>query len=291
MSHLVAMVDELSFALVLGSLGWFFFVQTPVLMKRMGRDRFVPLQLSLVRPLFRTVLALTTIGAIGAVLSTTAHLALGSAAASWLLSVLLLFVVAPRAMRAGGASLAESLDPEQQKALGRFTVDGGGDSTKVWHRVLGLLTIAVVIVSGAHLVVTRESPEHPHPEPEPANATPPSHADHSHPPAAPAAARVSPRWKANPETTEGVRAMQAIVTRAKSNALTKSEAGSELRMAFQEIFTRCTMTGEAHEALHGFLMPTGALLDELDAASTSEQSAAVLSRLEAKLATYGDTFE
>ncbi|MBL8935305.1 MAG: DUF4149 domain-containing protein [Archangium sp.] len=283
MSHLAAVVDEFAFALVLGSLGWFFFVQTPVLMKRMGRDRFVPLQLSLVRPLFRTVLALATIGAIGAFLSTTAHLALGSAAASWLLSVLLLFVVAPRAMRAGGASLAESLDPEQQKALGRFTVDGGGDSTKVWHRVLGLLTIAVVIVSGAHLVVSRESPDHPYPAAEPA--------DHSHTHTAPEAARVSPRWTANPETTEGVHAMQAIVTRAKSNALSKTEASSELRMAFQEIFTRCTMTGEAHEALHGFLLPTGALLDELDAATTSDQAAAVLSRLEAKLATYGDTFE
>lgn len=271
MSHLAAVVDEFSFALVLGSLGWFFFVQTPVLMKRMGRDRFVPLQLSLVRPLFRTVLGLATVGLVAAVLSTTAQLALGSAAASWILSLLLLLVVVPRAVRAGGASLAESLDPEQQKALGRFTVDGGGDSTKVWHRVLGLLTVAVVVVSGAHLVISREPAVHTHPAPETAHA--------------------SPRWKANAETTEGVHAMQAIVTRAKSNALSKTEASSELRMAFQEIFTRCTMTGEAHEALHGFLMPTGALLDELDAASTSEQSAVVLSRLEAKLATYGDTFE
>lgn len=275
MNHLAAGVDEFAFALVLGSLGWFFFVQTPVLMKRMGRDRFVPLQLSLVKPLFRTVLGLVTVGGVAAFLSTTAHLALGSAAVSWVLSVVLLFVVAPRAMRAGGASLAESLDSEQQKALGRFTVDGGGDSTKVWHRVLGLLTIAVVVVSGAHLVVSREpAAEHVH-----AAAPEPTHA------------HAPKRWKANPETTEGVNAMQAIVTRAKANVLTKTEARSELRMAFQEIFTRCTITGEAHEALHGFLMPTGALLDELAAASTSEQSTAALSRLEAKLATYGDTFE
>lgn len=271
MSHLAAVVDEFAFALVLGSLGWFFFVQTPVLMKRMGRDRFVPLQLSLVGPLFRTVLGVATVGLVAAVLSTTAQLALGSAAAAWVLSVLLLLVVVPRAVRAGGASLSESLAPEQQQALGRFTVDGGGDATKGWHRVLGLSTIAVVVLSGAHLVVSREPPSHTHQAPEPAHA--------------------SPRWKANRETTEGVRAMQAIVTRAKANALTKSEAGSELRMAFQEIFTRCTMTGEAHEALHGFLLPTGALLDELDAATTSDQAAAVLSRLEAKLATYGDTFE
>jgi hypothetical protein len=281
MSHVAAVVDEFAFALVLGSLGWFFFVQTPVLMKRMGRDRFVPLQLSLVKPLFRTVLVLVSVGAVAAYLSTTAHHALGSAAASWVLSVVLLFVVAPRAMRAGGASLAEWLDPEGQKALGRFTVDGGGDSTKVWHRVLGLLTIAVVVLSGAHLVISREPAEHAH-----ASASPPGP---SH--AALEAAHASPRWKANLETTEGVRAMQAIVTRAKTNALTKTEASSELRLAFQEIFTRCTMTGDAHEALHGFLMPTGVLLDELDAASTPVQSTAVLSRLEAKLASYDDTFE
>lgn len=266
MSHLAAVVDQLSFALVLGSLGWFFFVQTPVLMKRMGRDRFVPLQLSLVQPLFRTVLGLATVGSVAALSSTTSHLALGSAAAAWVLSLLLLLVVVPRAVRAGGASLQESLPSEQQQALGRFTVDGGGESTKVWHRVLGLLTVGVVLLSGTHLVVGREPT-----------------AEHAH--AAPK------RWKANPETTEGVRAMQAIVERAKANALTKTEASSELRMAFQEIFSRCTMTGEAHEALHGFLMPTGALLDELEAATTAEQSTAVLSRLHAKLATYDDTFE
>ncbi len=288
MSHLAAVVDEFAFALVLGSLGWFFFVQTPVLMKRMGRDRFVPLQLSLVKPLFRTVLALVTVGAVAGVLSTTAHLALGSAAASWVLSVVLLFVVAPRAMRAGGASLAESLDSEQQKALGRFTVDGGGDSTKVWHRVLGLLTIAVVVLSGAHLVVSREPAEHAHAAPE--AAAPPEHA-HPAPEAGHATPPSAARWKANPETTEGVHTMQSIVTRAKANALTKTEASSELRMAFQEIFTRCTMTGDAHEALHGFLLPTGVLLDELDAASSAEQTNAALARLEAKLATYGDTFE
>ncbi|MER2564280.1 MAG: DUF4149 domain-containing protein [Myxococcaceae bacterium] len=275
MRHLATVVDQLSFALVLGSLGWFFFVQTPVLMKRMGRDRFVPLQLSLVQPLFRTVLGLATVGSVAALSSTTSHLALGSAAAAWVLSLLLLLIVVPRAVRAGGASLKESLPSEQQQALGRFTVDGGGESTKVWHRVLGLLTVAVVLLSGAHLVVGREPPaEHEH------ATTPEAHAH-----AAPK------RWKANPETTEGVRAMQAIVERAKTNALTKTEASSELRMAFQEIFSRCTMTGEAHEALHGFLMPTGALLDELDAAATAEQATAVLSRLHAKLATYDDTFE
>lgn len=276
MSHLAAVVDQLAFALVLGSLFWFFFVQTPVLMKRLGRDRFVPLQLSLVGPLFRAVLVLVTLGGLATFLSTTSHLALLSAGAVWALSVLLLFVAVPRAVRAGGASLKESLPPEQQQALGRFTVDGGGDSTKVWHRVLGLLTVAVVVGSGAHLIVSREpTAEHEHatnPEPTHAHAAP-------------------KRWKANAETTEGVRAMQAIVERAKANALTKTEASSELRMAFQEIFTRCTMTGEAHEALHGFLMPTGALLDEFDAATTAEQATAVLTRLHAKLATYDDTFE
>lgn len=281
MSHVATAFDRLAFALVVGSLGWFFFVQTPVLMKRLGRDRFVPLQLSLVRPLYRTVLALVTVGGVSALLSTSSHLALGSAAASWLLALVLLALVVPRAVRAGGASLAESLDPSQQTSVGRFTVDGGGDATKVWHRVLGLLTIALVGTSGAHLVVAGESAASP--------------AAHQHGVAAetvaPAAEHHPARWKANPETTQGVRTMQAVVSRAKTNALSKAEASSELRMAFQEIFARCTMTGEAHDALHGFLLPTGALLDELDAAVTTDETTATLTRLEARLATYDAAFE
>lgn len=153
MSFVASAIAQLSFAVLVGSLVWFFFVQTMFLMKRLGRDRFVPLQLVLVRPLFKTVLVLSLIGAAAAWIARASFIGLGLAAAAVFLAAALVGLVVPRAVRAGGASLRETVSADDEPSLGRFTTDGGGDATKVWHRVLGLMAVALVVVSSAHLVV------------------------------------------------------------------------------------------------------------------------------------------
>ena len=49
------MVDLLALAFVFGSTAWFFFVQSAVLLNKLGRERFVPLQMRLTRVLFATL--------------------------------------------------------------------------------------------------------------------------------------------------------------------------------------------------------------------------------------------
>ncbi|MBP8822548.1 MAG: hypothetical protein KBH07_02755 [Flavobacteriales bacterium] len=70
-------------------------------------------------------------------------------------------------------------------------------------------------------------------------------------------------WSANPETTEGIAAMKALVdgynTASGNSALLKDS----LVVEFKDIFAKCTMTGEAHDQLHNYLIPLKGMLDSL----------------------------
>lgn len=102
------------------------------------------------------------------------------------------------------------------------------------------------------------------------------------------------KWKANVETTEGIGAMLTLVRlaaqRPEATPADVKATAAQLDEAFQNVFRRCTMTGEAHEALHAFLLPLVPLLKELEA---SEGPAAIrtLHQLEAHLERYTASFE
>lgn len=133
-------------ALSLGAIAWVFLLQAPLLMRRLGRDRFVPLQMGLVRPL-------VSLSAVASVLMALAvrdgaHAALAGASVVLTLSAAL---VTPRALRAGAASLRQALDDGAQHSAGRFLSDGGGTDSRVWHRVLGVAMLGLIAVQAAWL--------------------------------------------------------------------------------------------------------------------------------------------
>lgn len=63
------------------------------------------------------------------------------------------------------------------------------------------------------------------------------------------------KWKANAETTEGIKTMQNICSHFNGDAEQLENTYVALNTEFNLIFERCTMTGEAHEQLHAFLIP------------------------------------
>jgi hypothetical protein len=101
------------------------------------------------------------------------------------------------------------------------------------------------------------------------------------------------RWQADQPTTEGVRAMSAIVKTASGNhdmtAEQRAATAGELRDAYQQIFKKCTMTGAAHDQLHTFLVPMGPLLAKVE--GEAEASHHALETLGTHLATYDTYFE
>ncbi len=284
-STIARTIDLLALAYVFGSTAWFFFVQAPVLVKRMGRDRFVPLQMSLALVLFRSLsvallvmagAALASTHAPGSTLVLTALVALAGA-------VINTVFVLPRALKTGGVSLKEVQSIDEQKSVGNFVSQGGGQASAFWHRVV--VVFVVVMLAGAvpHAVAL-------------VSVDVPAEAPHEHDHAAAKAPTPPPvaKWKANAETTEGIGTMLTLVRQAAQRgeptpADVKATA-AQLDEAFQNVFRRCTMTGEAHEALHAFLLPLAPLMKELEA---SEGPAAVrtLHQLEEHLERYATSFE
>lgn len=63
------------------------------------------------------------------------------------------------------------------------------------------------------------------------------------------------KWVANAETTEGIKIMQNICSHYNGDVAQLENTYLSLFTEFNLIFERCTMTGEAHEQLHAFLIP------------------------------------
>ena len=95
------------------------------------------------------------------------------------------------------------------------------------------------------------------------------------------------RWKANPETTQGIAAMSAILDEHAKNPMAKTVLKEKLEGEFQMIFQKCTMTGEAHNQLHNYLIPLHKMLSAMDESSGEKELVAMRDHLQA----YGKYFE
>ena len=99
-------------------------------------------------------------------------------------------------------------------------------------------------------------------------------------------------WKANPETTNGINAMLQIMSNfsEKENADAYKTLKLNLEGEFNSIIQKCTMTGEAHENLHVFLIPMNNLFKGLTV-SNIETSKENFNKLNIHLKEYKNYFE
>ena len=72
------------------------------------------------------------------------------------------------------------------------------------------------------------------------------------------------RWEANIETTEGIADMHAHLVQYHEGSMDAPALHGHLLNEFNTIFAKCTMTGEAHDQLHNYLIPLKAQLQELE---------------------------
>lgn len=140
-------IGTLAASLSSGALAWVFLVQAPLLSRRLGRDRFVPLQMSLVKPLVGLTVATSAV--MLATRGDERHLLFAGLSLGLSLAFL---AVAPRALKAGAQSLKEGLSADDKHSAGRFVADGGGKASRVWHRVLGATVLALLASQVAWLL-------------------------------------------------------------------------------------------------------------------------------------------
>lgn len=92
------------------------------------------------------------------------------------------------------------------------------------------------------------------------------------------------KWKANPETLTGINKMIQLTQDGLANKMSAATLKGSLETEFQTIFDKCTMTGEAHNQLHHFLIPLKGLLEKIN---TNAENTIVLTEMK----TYLDTFK
>jgi len=73
------------------------------------------------------------------------------------------------------------------------------------------------------------------------------------------------KWKVNFATNKGIRNMKSLMSSINNDSKLSEyrEWGKSPQTEFGEIFTRCDMTGEAHNQLHNYLHPMAAWFKEL----------------------------
>lgn len=237
-------------ALVLGFTLWVLVVQPVALIGSMPKPRFLGLQMRVVRAWVRALVPLTAavlamallrVGASAAVLPAAAALLGAALAAGW---------AVPRALRAGGAAVREGDDDLSAEG---FLSEGGGDKTRVWHRVV---LACVALVLGGVALDGRDVLAHA----PPARCDDCAHRREGH--ERPAAS--SPSRTPAPQVT--ARAVYAFEREVAAMVAAGGEGDTApLRGAWRNIFTSCTMQGEAHERLHEFLAPMMPGVSQLDA--------------------------
>lgn len=99
------------------------------------------------------------------------------------------------------------------------------------------------------------------------------------------------RWAANAETTAGIKNMQALVDAMPENPTPEDYHAlkASLETSFDGILQQCTMTGEAHNQLHNFLMPMKDMFEGLGA-EDDESCRKSLDSLHGHLGTYHSYF-
>lgn len=300
LDHLALALDAALLAFALGATVWFFFVQSPALLRWMGKERFLPVQMRLTRVLFTALAVAVPAMLVAAVIHghelLWQHIATAGLATLAALGGAL--VVVPRALRAGGASLRDLRKDGGSDSVAEFASVGGGRASRTLHRmVVGVVLVMLAGLLGHGALLMSGSAAHRALSPSPAHAQDAHHADkkesHAHGEGH-GALRLNgkAKWHANAETTQGVRKMKAIVDEALAAPLDEAQTravAKRLHGAFQDIFRQCTMTGQAHDQLHVYLSPMAGPLGELETAKAAD-APALLAKLSAHLKMYDDYF-
>lgn len=152
LSPMIQFADAVGTALVFGATTWFFFIQSPMLLKTLGRERFVPLQMRMTKLLFSTILVALVCTLAASISHTPPNsLVTCSVVAALAAASINRFLVLPQAFRAAGQGLVEARNAAQADARAAdFASKGIGNRTKILHRLVGLLVLAMLASLAVH---------------------------------------------------------------------------------------------------------------------------------------------
>jgi hypothetical protein len=80
------------------------------------------------------------------------------------------------------------------------------------------------------------------------------------------------KWLANAETTEGLKKMSVLLQTLTNESKVENynSLKTQLEKEFNSILQKCTMTGEAHNQLHNYLLPLKEMMEKFGSNSLEE---------------------
>ncbi|SEA35515.1 hypothetical protein [Psychroflexus halocasei] len=100
------------------------------------------------------------------------------------------------------------------------------------------------------------------------------------------------RWKANPETNQGVKNMLSSIESAELKTLEDyHQLASKLNEEKNFVVKKCTMEGPSHDNLHVFLHPLIEKIAALQKTTTVEESAEIIESIKDNLNKYYNYFK
>ncbi len=143
--QIAKITDLFAMAFVFGATAWFFFVQSPVLLKKLGREQFVPIQMRLTVALFKTLIVFLLLmfasSMIHSSFGSSTTLAAGVALVGGLINQ---FVILPRAFKAGGQGRKDIKGKDSEGSTAGFASEGVGSQTKIFHRLVVLFVVVML---------------------------------------------------------------------------------------------------------------------------------------------------
>uniref|UniRef100_A0A7S3LMA9 TMEM205-like domain-containing protein n=1 Tax=Aplanochytrium stocchinoi TaxID=215587 RepID=A0A7S3LMA9_9STRA len=134
---------------------WFFFIQSPSLFKRLGRQKFVPIMMHLTKLFFKVMVVLNaTVSVLSIVRSRLVFHEPSTVAALFaMVSTLInMFIVVPRALAAGKRSFMDKDD--NTTSVQDFAIDGASKSgTKFLHQTVVAFVLGMVGGQVIHLLL------------------------------------------------------------------------------------------------------------------------------------------
>ncbi len=98
-------------------------------------------------------------------------------------------------------------------------------------------------------------------------------------------------WKANSETTSGVKKMSTIIASSLAlETLSQKEVSMKLNAVKNDILQECTMKGESHDMLHVYLVSLGEKIDKLPNIEKERMARIILKKIDKQLNEYADYF-
>lgn len=131
---------------------WFFFVQSPFLFSRMGRQKFVPIMMQITQLYFKFVLALNVLVFL---VSLYVHGTIVITSLVALVATLInFFVIVPKALQKGRQSMRERVGTDDTSDVKDFAIEGGSKTeTKTMHQLVVLFVLIMVGALISHMLL------------------------------------------------------------------------------------------------------------------------------------------